>query len=525
MITWQTYWPQQVSGDHPTAEDMPSSLYVALCRSAARYPDKIAVVDHCGTAYTYCQLLHMTDTFAAALQKDGAIAHQSHVGILLYNGIEFCVAYLALNKIGAVAVSLPSKFQRPEVLSLAEKAHICAVITCDSFGSWFSDTACATILLCADDCKNWANQAAAVCSTPSTGQGDLSDAALLMFTSGTTSKSKGVLLRNRHIMHSIDAYIRTLHLTCDDVTLIATPIYHVTGLICIFSVFIAVGGTVYLQQRVDPSCMLRCFADNRVTFYHASPTVFAKLLEHSGEAPEIPSLTSFACGSGNMPPENILKLKRWLPHAQFHTVYGLTETAGAGTIIPGGAADSPSIGSSGVPMPDLQVRTIDENGAETPCGTVGEICLKGSFVIDRYYEPHDDRFDCGWLKTGDLGYYNDAGHLYIVDRKKDMINHGGEKVCSYDVENVLHTIAGIAEAAVVGVPDATYIEIPVAVIRCEKNCRFTAEEVQTILSPKLAKFKIPKRIEFVDEIPKTHNGKIDKTAIRNKMTHKIEGSC
>lgn len=137
----------------------------------------------------------------------------------------------------------------------------------------------------------------------------------------------------------------------------------------------------------------------------------------------------------------------WPPRARFHTVYGMTETAGAGTVFPGGAADSPWIGASGIPMPDLQISIVNEDNLELTENQIGEICLKGSFVVDGYENQKSDSItEDGWLKTGDLGYYNQAGYLYIVDRKKDMINRGGEKICSFDIENAIHDLPGIAEA-------------------------------------------------------------------------------
>ena len=166
-------------------------------------------------------------------------------------------------------------------------------------------------------------------------------------------------------------------------------------------------------------------------------------------------------------------------------------------------------------MPDLEVRIMSDEEKELGAGQIGEICLKGSFVLDEYYKQETDLFtEDGWLKTGDLGYTNEAGYLYVVDRKKDMINRGGEKICSFDIENVLHEIQGIAEAAVVGVPDKKYMEVPAALVRLENGAELSADEIKEILKEKIAKFKIPVYIEFTNEIPKTHNGKIDKRVIR-----------
>ena len=518
MISWKNEWSEQVRSRITKTEingkkicvykDMEKSPYYGFCVAAEKFPDKTAIVDDEENTLSYQELLVKIDRTAGFLRKKWNIKKGDHIGLLLYNGIPFCVYYLALNKLGAVTVPIPGKFKKDEILSLAEKAEIKAVVCEKKFQAWMDEAEIDTWLpeMEVPDCIDSQEEAE---------EAELEDGAILMFTSGTTSHSKGVLMKNYHVMNSVEAYIETLKLNETDRSLIATPMYHVTGMICILTVFLTAGGTVYLMKKVDGKKMVACFVEHEITFYHASPTVFSILLDEMKTSPEIPSMKGFACGSGNMPPENICRLKEWMPQAKFHTVYGMTETSGAGTIFPEGAADSPWIGSSGVPMPDLEVRIIGETGEELEVGQIGEICLKGSFVLEEYYQQETDLFTPdGWLKTGDLGYTNEAGYLYVVDRKKDMINRGGEKICSFDIENVLHEIQGIAEAAVVGVPDKKYMEVPAALVRLENGAELSADEIKEILKEKIAKFKIPVYIEFTNEIPKTHNGKIDKRMIR-----------
>lgn len=530
MLSWEKYWPDQLRERIKEAEaggrkihvyeGMADSIYHAFGRTAARRPDKTAVVDDKGQALTYGRLLDMTDRMAASLQKNAGIQKGDRIGILLYNGPEFCVSYLAANKIGAVAVPLPGKFQRPEILSLLEKADVTTVICEEKFESWFENSGHVTVIVSKkepDFGLDWMLHDLDKDEIKS-GVGAWDDSAILMFTSGTTSRSKGVAMKNYQVMNSVEAYLETLRLTEFDSSVIATPMYHVTGMICILSVMLAVGGTVYLMKKVDADRILTCFLEHNITFYHASPTVFTMLLEKRNSYPIIPSVKSFACGSGNMAPENIRKLKEWMPQAEFHTVYGMTETSGAGTIFPGGAADSPWIGASGIPMPDLRIKIIDEDDVELVENQIGEICLKGSFVVEEYYKQKVETItEDGWLKTGDLGYYNQAGYLYIVDRKKDMINRGGEKVCSFDIENTIHTLPGVVEAVVVGVPDSKYMEVPAAAIKLEKGISVRAEDIKEMLKSRVARFKIPEYIVFVEDIPKTHNGKVDKRMIKEWM--------
>ena len=202
-----------------------------------------------------------------------------------------------------------------------------------------------------------------------------------------------------------------------------------------------------------------------VTFFHASPTVFSLLLQESKAYPSLPALRCFACGSSNMPKEKLQKLHQWLPQMLFHTVYGLTETASPATIFPTDAATHPYIGSSGIPVPGLRLKIITPEGSEAVANESGEIWVSGTVVLDHYYHQESDLLKAGWLDTGDIGYVNEDGYLFIVDRKKDMINRGGEKICSYDVENELYKIDGISEAAVVGIPDEVYGEVAATAVR------------------------------------------------------------
>lgn len=531
MITWKEHWAKEVSEGMcevqigkktvMTYKSMDSNLYQALSKTAVRYPEKDALVNHDGKSYTYSEFCHMVDELATALTHKYHICKGRHVGMLLYNGIEFCVTYLALCKMGAVVVSLPGKYQKQELISLVEKADLEYLVCEEHFYDWFEEKKEITRILCRPHEEGYGFDYLVKDMQTELLQdmgGCWEDPVILMFTSGTTSQSKGVLLKNYNVMHSVEAYIRTLELTEKDVAIVATPMYHITGLVCILAVVLTSGGTLHILKKVDPDKMLRCCIDNKVTYFHASPTVFSMIIDKSGEYPEVPSVKSFACGSGNMAPKNIRRLKKWMPNAQFHTVFGMTETSGAGTIFPTGAADSEFIGASGVPMPGMEVKIVDEMGKELPNGEVGEVCVRASFVLEAYYKLETDSISRdGWLKTGDMGYCNDEGYLYIVDRKKDMINRGGEKICCFDIENELQHMPGIMEAAVVGMPDKKYMEIPVAAVRAEANFDYTEETIKEYLKDRIAKFKIPEKIIFVTEIPKTVNGKVDKRILRNNL--------
>lgn len=506
---------------YETYAGLPENLYDALRQTVLRDPQKRCLVDDDGTEITFAQFLDYVDQFADYLALRAGIRPGDHVALMMYNSLEFCVSFLALVKIGAVTLPLPSKFRQQEVCSLLEKADPVCVICDRAFADWMLPMerdglrvlvsgGAAGVYALADILRDFSAPAEHVMCRAEAGE-----AAILMFTSGTTSLSKGVVLTNFNIMHAVVSYQKLLEITSQDSSIIAVPIYHVTGMIALLGLFLYVGGTLYLHRTFQAKRVLQCVLDHHVTFLHASPTVFSMLLLEQASFPELPSLRAFACGSSNMPKEKILALHRWLPQMAFRTVYGLTETSSPATIFPGDAAVSDKIGSSGLPIPGTYFRVMDEDGRELPPGQVGEIQIRGSVVLREYYQMQIPALSGdGWLSTGDLGYFTEDGYIFLVDRKKDMINRGGEKICSYDVENELYRLPGVEEAAVVGVPDALYGEVAAAVIKCAPGVELTQEEIQAQLRVKMAKYKVPAHIRFVDEIPTTPNGKIDKKKIR-----------
>lgn len=512
-----------------TFPGLPDNLYKALEATAGRYPDKVGITDNFGRDVSYACLLERTRMLAAYLYYIKGIKEGTHVGLIMYNSLEFCTAFLALQCLGAVAVPLPGKFKRWEVLPLAVRAEASYIICDVHYRDWFLEDYSEDNLITVTDAKdgwgyeeeykNWPvlEREGQLKELSQRSLGDWTKPGIIMFTSGTTSKSKGVLLRNYNIMHAVEAYRRTLHITEEDVSVIATPIYHITGLVALLGLFVYTGAHLYLHKFFDGN---RIVADARTygfTFIHASPTAFNLMIQAGEGTPPVPSLKSFACGSSNMPKDKLRRLHSWLPESSFHTVYGLTETTSPGTVFPGDAATSPYIGSSGLPVPGTRFKIVNETGAELADGEVGEICVSGTLVLAEYYKHTSETLQDGWLHTGDLGYFNRDGYLFVVDRIKNMINRGGEKIWCFDVENELEMMKGIRDAAVVGIPDELYGEVAAAVVCLEENIQLSQEAIQEYLRGRIAKYKIPVRIRTVEKIPQTPNGKTDKITIKKLL--------
>lgn len=512
-----------------TYPDLPKNIYSSFRATAERHMEKVAVVDDEGRQYSYKKMMEMTDDFSSWLIHEFGVTRRKHVALMLYNSIEFCTTFLSLNRIGAVVVPLPTKFKMEEVHALVEKSDVEFIICDEKFEDYFEKY----------------QQNLNICVVPDgkekygletfTSTKDLSaieeieekatdvDLALMLFTSSTTSMSKGVTIRNYNIMHAVESYHKVLGITEEDKAIIPVPIYLVTGLVAVFGLMIHIGGTVCLNRFFDAKRVLEDINKYGITFFHASPTVFTLILKERKHYPELPMLRMFACGSCNMPPEKIKMLHEWLPKSEFRTIYGLTETTSPGTVFPTDASSSPYIGSSGIPIPGSAYKIVDEEGNEVKDGEQGEILVKGSNITENYYKSKRVALEDEWLHTGDIGWFNTEGYLYIADRKKDMINRGGEKICSYDVENKLLEMNGVEDAAVVGIPDELYGEVPAALIKLKKGTVIEEAEIKAFLKSQMASYKVPQKILFTENIPLTENMKINKRKVRKMFSEQLEG--
>lgn len=512
-----------------TYPDLPKNIYSSFRATAERHMEKVAVVDDEGRQYSYKKMMEMTDDFSSWLIHEFGVTRRKHVALMLYNSIEFCTTFLSLNRIGAVVVPLPTKFKMEEVHALVEKSDVEFIICDEKFEDYFEKYQ-QNLNICVIPDGKEKNGLETFTSTK-----DLSvveeieekvtdvDLALMLFTSGTTSMSKGVTIRNYNIMHAVESYHKVLGITEEDKAIIPVPIYLVTGLVAVFGLMIHIGGTVCLNRFFDAKRVLEDINKYGITFFHASPTVFTLILKERKHYPELPMLRMFACGSCNMPPEKIKMLHEWLPKSEFRTIYGLTETTSPGTVFPTDASSSPYIGSSGIPIPGSAYKIVDEEGNEVKDGEQGEILVKGSNITENYYKSKRVALEDEWLHTGDIGWFNTEGYLYIADRKKDMINRGGEKICSYDVENKLLEMNEVEDAAVVGIPDELYGEAPAALIKLKKGTVIEEAEIKEFLKSQMASYKVPQKILFTEDIPLTENMKINKRKVRKMFSEQLEG--
>jgi len=503
---------------------MRPSLYHLLLDTAGRQPNSIAIVDDQGRTTSYGRLMRCVDDFAAYLETVAGVRHGGRVGLLMYADLEFVVALFAISKIGAVCVPIPTKYRKPEVVSLMRAADLSAIVAGEEFERWApAFPLAAPRVVWAHGVKaGYGFEASLGLGCRNHGLGCLEDPAIMMFTSGTTSAAKGVILRNYNVEHAVMVYQRLMGTTARDRCLIPIPIYHVTGLVALLVQFVFVGATVYLHRLFNARRVLECVRDQRITYLHGSPTSFAELLSLRTDFPDLPSVRVMLSGSSYEPVSAMRAFHSWMPAATFKVVYGMTETSSPALLFPGDAPTSIYAGAAGKPVLGVDAKIVDEDGAEVPVGATGELMLSGTCVTEGYY--HHDTPDItadGWLCTGDMAYANDEGMVWVVDRKKDMINRGGEKVWCSGLEEVLCEIDGISEACATGIPDDLYGEVPVAAVVRASGSRIVEDEVRRDLESRVAHFEIPTHVIFVDTIPQTRGEKPDRTAVREAVLDSI----
>lgn len=508
----------------PAIKTQLTSFYHMLYKSAQKFGERPFLHEKDRQILTFNKLLFCVDYYSDYLKNNFDIKSGDKVGILILNSYEFCISVLALNKIGACAVLLPTKFKHTGINELTELVNLKLFLLDTKYYSTFNQedysfpiTECDLTDIIEQDSNNIEKSQYHKFLSD-----NLTNNAFILFTSGTSGKHKSVALNNFNIIQAVLAYEISLDLGTNDKTVIATPLYYVTGLVALFGLFLKVGGQIFLCKKFNSHCVLKMIKENELSLIHASPAVFNMLYESGNGIIKLPSLRYFLCGSGPMPIAKIKQIKDWIPQIDFRTVYGLTETSSPLTIMDQDVSNSKFSGSSGRPIPNAEVRIVDDDNKELAPKEAGNIEVKGANVIQSYYgETHPELFSDNWLKTGDIGYLSEQGYIYLIDRKKDIINVGGEKVGTGYVENQIYASGFVREVAVTALHDEKLGEIVGAVIVPNSNeLNLTIEKLVTRLKAEMAHYQIPKKIAFVEEIPKTENLKIDKKVIQKILNEK-----
>jgi long-chain acyl-CoA synthetase len=455
---------------------------------------------------------------AAALAARG-IARGDRVALLAPNTDHLIRAILACWWLGAVACPLNVRWSPPELAFALEDSGAKLLLADDALLAVAPAGGPPQLRFAALE-----EEARALAPLPDTRTGGDALAAIL-YTGGTTGKSKGVMLSHANFWTASMTRGAELNNAPDSVSLLVAPLFHVAGLGRLVGQLI-VGGTCVTMSHFRPPAVIAAIEAHRISDIIVVPTMLQALLDEPSFTPErVRSLDRVAFGAAPMPPDLLDRALAAWPHAEFFQAYGLTETAGAVCINlpvnhrPEARARGllTSVGRAGL---GAEIIVADERGRELPCGEVGEILVRGPMVMQGYWrnpEATAAAFRDGWFRTGDAGRMLPDGHLFIVDRLKDMIISGGENVYCAEVEAALRSHPQVSQAAVIGVPDARWGEAVHAVVVTTTQGSASADELRAWCRERLAGYKCPRAVTFLPELPLSAAGKVLKNVLRERV--------
>ncbi|WP_084653544.1 fatty acyl-CoA synthetase [Nocardioides insulae] len=498
-------------------------------RTAARVPDKTAIIDG-ETRFSFAEFDAAVDRTAAAIAAAG-LTKGDRLALLSHNCWQFAVLDFATARVGVVLVPINFMLGAEEIAFILDQSGSTAFVVEDALlpvaekalaGSSGSVRTRAAIRLAGGevpsgwvDLAEWTEHE----GTPPVVAVADDDPVRMMFTSGTESRPKGALLSSRALLWQYVSCVIDGEMRADDVELHTLPLYHCAQLDCFLGVDIYLGATSVILPGPDPAAVLRAIEEHGVTKYFAPPTVWIGLLRSPEfERTDLSSLRTGYYGASPMPVAVLEELTRRLPGVRLWNFYGQTEMAPLATIL-GPDEQLSHAGSAGRPSINVETRIVDEDDRPVPPGTVGEIVHRSPHATLGYYRQPEKTaaaFAHGWFHSGDLGYLTEDGHLYVVDRKKDMIKTGGENVASREVEEAIYQLDGVAEVAVFGVSHPRWVEAVAAVVVPAEGADLTPEGVIEHTRGVLAGYKTPKYVVLADALPKNPSGKILKRDLREE---------
>ena len=485
------------------------NLYGMLSHSAFRFPEKPAIIDD-QEEVPYREFKHRVDLLSQLLAGKYNLKEKDRIAIVMVNSSRILEAFYASMKLGIADVMVNTKFKAEQITALLADTDI-KLILADSM--WLDKLKPAAELLHVDivTADHFLDDAEAYPETvPVDGR---EDAAVIMHTSGTTGMPKGIMVSQSNIMEASFGYQEIQGLSSADLTVLSVPIFHILGLSCVSTLFIYIGGTIVLSAFYDVDDVIAKIRKYRPTHFHSVPTIHLQLIDSENPQKDFSSIRVAIIGGAPISREDIDRVEAQMPNATIHLAYGMTETAGSGTL---------SLTHKGPlhAVPNVYMRCVDSAHQDVPVGEIGELVFCGPCIARNRWKldplPDDHEY------SGDVGYMDADGNVYILDRIKDVVNRGGEKIFPIQVETVLLTYPGVERAAVYAVSNKEYGEVPYAAIIPCKGARLTEADILKYLKGKIATYETPVHVDFMEEFPVTHNGKIRKAELRKAAEERIK---
>lgn len=490
-----------------TVEKNPSKIFI-------KYKDQ---------EVTYHEMDIKTNKLANVLLKFG-IKKGDAVGLYLPSCIELAIGYYACQKIGAVAVPMSSMYKSSEVGNIVERTKMQLIITTKE--NYFiaeeiskSHSSLKYLITVRDIVKasiSFEEEMEKADTSLEKVRSNLDDPAVVFFTSGTTGQPKGAMQTHKSIYAAVESMNNFWKFQYGkEIILCTLPIFNNFGATVNMNGALLNGGTLILHERWNAEAALQAISEEGVTFFSGAPTMFISMLDaYDPDEYDVSSLRLCVFGGASIPSEVITRVEETLK-VKLIQIYGATETSGAITAEP--IYGERKLSSVGVPFGSTVIKIIDESGHEVSPEEIGEIVIESDAVGSGYWNDQKATKTAfrkeGWY-SGDIGYVDREGYLYIIDRKKDIIITNGNNVFPIEIEEVLYSLKAISLAAVIGIPDKVKGEVPKAFIKLKQEESLAKEEVIHYCKQKLATYKVPRSIQFVEEFPLGPTGKILKRELQ-----------
>lgn len=494
------------------------NFYDLIARNACAYPNKDALV--CGERrITFQDFRDLCDRYAAGLVRAGAAAGD-RIAIMANNGEDFLILCGAAARLGAVVVPVNWRLSGGELAYILQDTTPRYLVS----GSEYREQAQIAAAKITSVEKHYVFQAEAPESgcipfkALDNGADDVSVSAvsghipyMIIHTAAVGGKPRGSVLSQANLMAAASQIAQLLNLGCLDAYVGVLPLFHIGGLVMTMATMVA-GGKNVLVERFDPPAVIRQIEAEKGSFFVTFPPMLGALLDAQKTVSANLSSLRIACGVDG--PETIGRFSQAVPRAAFFSLYGQTEVM---PVSGGDYRESP--GSIGRPAALTRVALFDDLDQEVPPGTPGEICVRSPAVFRGYWNLEEESASSarnGWHHTGDLGRFDEKGFLWYAGRKpeKELIKPGGENVYPAEVEKVILEHGAIAEVSVIGVPDPGWGEAVKAICVLKEGFMVSADELADFVASKIARYKKPKHVVFVEKLPKTEGGAIDRQAVK-----------
>jgi long-chain acyl-CoA synthetase len=495
------------------------NIFQSLERARDQFPEKEALV-YKNQSTTYAELHQQACRAGAALNECYRLGRGDRVALFLPNIPEFVAVYYAVEKLGAIAVSLNVMLKRDEVAFILRDCGATLIVTTPQLLDQVPPdipTLRGIVIVGETERADYLRFSQLV-SQPSLSDSrcidlDTDDGAAILYTSGTTGTPKGVLLTHGNLQFNSAAVNRYTQMTADDRLLCFLPLFHCFGQNFIMNGAVNACATLLLHERFVPDEILDSARANRASIFLAVPAVYMRFLAQPECEKYLEQVRYYFTAAAPMPAE---VARRWRERfgKPIHEGYGLTETSPFASHNHEFHYRDESVGTA---LAGVEIKILGENGDALPPGELGEIAIKGPNVMKGYFNRLEETAEVirdGWFLTGDIGKMDKDGYVYLVDRSKDMINVSGFKVWPREVEEVLSKHDAVIEAAVIGVPDSLAGEAVKAFIVLKKDAQLTEEEAISFCRDRMAVYKAPRSVEFIAALPRNPSGKVLKRELR-----------